>query len=33
MRSEMKILFENLFAEQILVSIAFHTIDLTSGTK
>ena len=27
MRSEMKILFKKLYAEQILVSIAFHTAD------
>ena len=33
MRSEMNILFKNLYAEQILVSIAFHTVDPTFGTK
>ena len=33
MRSEMKILFKNPYAEQILVSIAFHTVDPTFGTK
>ena len=33
MSSEMKILFKNLHAEQILVSNAFHTVDLTFGTK
>ena len=33
MRSEMNILFRNLYAEQILVSIAFHTVDPTFGTK
>ena len=33
MRSEMKILFKNLYAEQILVSIAFHTIDQIFGTN
>ena len=31
--SEMNILFKNLYAEQILVSIAFHTVDPTFGTK
>ena len=29
----MKILFKNLYAEQILVSVAFHTVDPTFGTK
>ena len=29
----MKILFKNLYAEHILVSIAFHTVDPTFGTK
>ena len=29
MCSKMKILFKNLYAEQILVSIAFHTVDPT----
>ena len=33
MRSKMKILFKNLCAEQILVSIAFHTVDPIFGTK
>ena len=33
MRSEMNILFKNLYVEQILVSIAFHTVDPTFGTK
>ena len=33
MRSEMKILFKNLYVEQILVSIAFHTVDPSFGTK
>ena len=33
MRFEMNILFKNLYAEQILVSIAFHTMDPTFGTK
>ena len=33
MRSEMNSLFKNLYVEQILVSIAFHTVDPTSGTK
>ena len=33
MRSEMKILFKNLYAEHILASIAFHTVDYTIGTK
>ena len=33
MRSEMKILFKNLYAEQILVSIAFNTVDPTFETK
>ena len=33
MRSEMNILFRNLYAEQILVSIAFHTVDPTFATK
>ena len=33
MRSEMKILFRNLYAEQILGSIAFHTVDPNFGTK
>ena len=33
MRSEMKILFKNLNTEQILVSIAFNTVDTTFGTK
>ena len=28
MRSEMNILLKNLYVEQILVSIAFHTVDL-----
>ena len=30
---EMNILFKNLYVEQILVSIAFHTMDPTFGTK
>ena len=29
----MKIIFKKLYAQQILVSIAFHTMDLTFGTK
>ena len=33
MRSEMKILFKKLYAEQFLVSIAFHTVEPTFGTK
>ena len=33
MRSEIKILFKNLYAEQILASIAFHTVDSIFGTK
>ena len=33
MRSEMKIIFKNLYLEQILVSIAFHSLDLAFGTK
>ena len=33
MRSEMNILFKNLYVEQILVSIAFHTVEPTFGTK
>ena len=33
MRSEMNILFRNLYAEQILVSIEFHNVDPTFGTK
>ena len=33
MRSEMKILFKNIYAEQIFVSIAFHTVDPIFGTK
>ena len=33
MRSEMKILFKKLHVEQILVSIAFHTMNPTFGTK
>ena len=33
MRSEMKIPFKNLYAEQILISIAFHTMDPTFGKK
>ena len=33
MGSEMKILFKNPYTEQILVSIAFHTVDPTFGTK
>ena len=33
MGSEMKILFKNLYNEQILVSIAFHGVDPTFGTK
>ena len=33
MRSEMNILFKNLYVEQILVSIAFRTVDPTFGTK
>ena len=31
--SKMKILFKNLYAEQILASIAFHTVDPIFGTK
>ena len=33
MRSEMNILFKNLYAEQTLVSIAFDTVDPTFGNK
>ena len=33
MHCEMNILFKNLYAEQILVSIAFHTMDPTLGKK
>ena len=33
MRSEMKILLKNLYVEQLLVSIAFHTVNPTFGTK
>ena len=33
MRIEMNILFKNLYAEQILVNIGFHTVDPTFGTK
>ena len=33
MRTEMKILFKNLYAEQILVGIAFNNVDPTFGTK
>ena len=33
MHSEMKILFKNLYSEQILVSIAFPTMDPTFETK
>ena len=33
MRSEIKILFKNLYAEHILVSIVFHTMDPTFETK
>ena len=33
MRFEMNILFKNLSAEQILVSIVFHTVDPNFGTK
>ena len=33
MLSEMKILFKNHYVEQILVSVAFHTVDPTFGTK
>ena len=33
MRSEMKILFKSLHAEQILVSVAFHTVGPTFGTN
>ena len=29
----MKILFKNLYAEKMLVSIAFHTVDPMFGTK
>ena len=29
MGSEMKILFKNLYAKQILVGAAFHTVDAT----
>ena len=32
-RSEMNILFKNFYAEQILVSTAFHTVDPTFGIK
>ena len=33
MRSKMKILFKNLYTEQILVTIAFHTMGPTFGRK
>ena len=33
MPSEMKILFKNLYVEQILVSIAFNTVNPAFGTK
>ena len=33
MRSKMNILFKSLYAEQILVSITFHTMDPTFGRK
>ena len=33
MPSEMKILFKNLYAKEILVSIAFHSVDPTFATK
>ena len=33
MRFEMKILFKNPYADQILVITAFHTVDPTLGTK
>ena len=33
MRSEIKILFKNLYAEYILVSTVFHTVDPTFETK
>ena len=33
MRSEVKILFKNFYAEQILVSTAFHNVDPIFGTK
>ena len=33
MRFEMNILFKNLYAQQILVSIAFHTVDPTFEGK
>ena len=33
MGSEMNILFKNLYVEQILVRIGFHTVDPTFGTK
>ena len=33
MRSEMKILFKNLYAEKIVISITFHTVDPTFETK
>ena len=33
MRSEVIILFKNLYAEQILVSIAFDTVEPIFGTK
>ena len=33
MHSEMKNLFKNVYAKQILVSIAFHNVDPTFGTK
>ena len=29
----MNIIFKNLYVEQILVNIAFHTVDPTFGTK
>ena len=32
-RSEIKILFKNLYGKQLLVSIAFHTVDLIFGTN
>ena len=32
-RSEMNILFKNLYVEKILVSVAFHTVDPTFRTK
>ena len=33
MHSEMKIIFKNLYAEQILAIIAFHTMDPILRTK